>query len=118
MPTSVGFIAGEFTYKESFKIGDKGVVLIGEVNPGVASMQMKLQISGGRSVPILGVEAYGKGTGDLGLLCVINPFEDGVDVVPGRSYFVLQHVPIVKSKEESSFDLFSSLLANTPKADL
>lgn len=110
MPTSVGFVTGEFKYKEQFKLGEHGVVLVGEIEQGTIAPKLLLELDGGRSLPILGVEGYGKGTKDFGLLfldAVLKEFQ----LTPGRTYFVTQKIPVAKSREESTFDLMSKILS-------
>jgi len=110
MPTSVGFIAGEFRYKDKFKVGEHGVVLVGEIEQGHIAPRMMMSFDGDRQVPILGVEGYGKGTEDFGLLFVESTIKDCLPT-PGQTYFVTQNIPIAKSREESTFNLTAELLS-------
>ena len=113
MAKSVGFGVGEFKYKDSFKLGKHGMVLVGEIVQGAIAPGMILQV-GSRSLPILGVEGY-NGTDGIGLLFFASSIEDawGVETlfVPDRNFFILQNVPLAKSREESTFDLFAELLS-------
>ena len=70
---------------------------------------MLLQLDGGRSVPILGIEGYDKGNKDFGLLFLDAVLEE-FKLTPGRTYFVTQRIAVAKSKEESTFDVLSELL--------
>lgn len=123
MPTSVGLAVGEFRYLERFKLGEYLRVLVGTIEQGTIAPGMLLQMGGGKSVPVIGVEAYGKGS-DLkyGLLVHASAVEDnwGVDLVHGAHIFVMQNIPIAKSHDESTFNaraLLAESVNETRKLD-
>jgi hypothetical protein len=113
MAKSVGFGVGEFKYKDRFKLGKHGMVLVGEIVQGAIAPRMLLEI-GSTSIPILGVEGY-NGSHEIGLLFLASSIEDGYKVevclVPDRNFFIRQTVLLAKSREESTFDLTAELLS-------
>jgi hypothetical protein len=117
MPTSVGLVAGEFLYKNRVPLDaeESGVILVGEVHQGTITPRMHLQV-GSRTIPIIGVEGYGKSPNvDQGLLVLTATLED-VEAVegllqPNTHYFVLQHVSMAPSPMQTTFrSVFSELL--------
>ena len=103
MATSVGLAVGEFRYKDRFKLSQHVMVLVGEVKQGTVAPQMHLQIAD-RNLPVIGVEQY-EGTQQYGLFVLAPLVENHVmqELVEGRTFFVIQNVPIAKSQEQSTF---------------
>jgi hypothetical protein len=123
MPISVGLVVGEFRYLERFKLGEYLAVLVGKIEQGTVAEKMLLQMGGGKSVPVIGVEAYGNGNNlKYGLLVHASEVEDnwGVDFVHGAHIFIMQNVPIAKSHEETTFKemaLLADAVNETRKLD-
>ena len=106
MTTSVTYAVGDFLFKELYTIGEQGIVLVGEPEQGWIVPKMCLEVAG-YSLPIMAVEKYDK-TEQYGLLFLSSLIMDKHEVkealVPGRSFFVVQSIPIAKSHEESTFN--------------